>query len=63
MNLVAIRFVPTGAAQLDFENAIRDSFATPKIVQARPATETDQAALCDPDELPLWTRFVPNPPM
>ena len=61
MNHVAIFFVPTGAKQRDFEEALREHFAFVQQDEVPQATTTPVKAIA-PTEAPLWTWFVSNPP-
>jgi hypothetical protein len=60
MNQVVIFFVPTGAAQRDFETALREHFESLQIGEAPPQAKADRAPITDNDQMPLWTWFVPN---
>ena len=60
MNQVAIFFVPTGATQRDFEDALREHFDSVQIDEAHSLAKTDSAMATDNDKLPLWTWFIPN---
>ena len=62
MNRVVIFFVPPGVEQHDFENMLREDLVSSNIEEARPQMEMDQSAVRDPDQSPLWTWFLPNPP-
>jgi len=60
MNQVAIFFVPTGAKQRDFEDALREHFESLQIDEAPSQAKADRAAVTDNDQMPLWTWFIPN---
>lgn len=60
MNQIIIFFVPAGAAQRHFEDALREQFTS---LQSERLSEK-KAAHCsdaDNDQFPLWTWFLPNP--
>ena len=60
MKQVAVFFVPAGATQRDFEAALREHFTDAAIGEAAPGIEADSSKFHVPDELPLWTWFIPN---
>ena len=60
MNQVAIFFVPTDAAQSDFETALREHFDSLQMDEAPSQMKNDCAQITDNDKLPLWTWFIPN---
>ncbi len=60
MNQVVIFVVPAGAAQGDFELALREAFGQLEISEAT-GRQADHTTITDNDQLPLWTWFIPNP--
>ena len=60
MSPVAIFLVPTGVAQRDFEEALREHFLMVEICVAGPQSKPPEIEGPGADELPLWTWFVSN---
>ena len=61
MNSIVIFFVPAGATRRDLEAALREHFAGLETGEAAARTEEDRAEFREPDKLPMWTWFLPNP--
>jgi hypothetical protein len=60
MKPVAIFFVPAGAAQKDFETALREHFTSEDIGEIPIQMKTAKIEPASAEPLPLWTWFVPN---
>ena len=61
MNQVVIFFVPTGATQRDFEDALGKHLTSLNVTGAGPEAHKEIAANHEKDDAPLWTWFISNP--
>jgi len=61
MNHVVVFCVPADATQRDFESALRARLAALQGGAAAPPAKTARAEIADPDQLPLWSWFIPTP--
>ena len=61
MNHVVVFCMPADATQRDFESALRERLAALQSGGVASPAKTARAEIVDPDQLPLWSWFIPSP--
>jgi hypothetical protein len=61
VNEIVIFFLPVGVTRQDLESALRECLKPARIDKASPQVTNKQKEVCDAEDPPFWTWFLPNP--